>query len=91
MMTQYYLGWSLQELGRHEEAVEAFSKGIPYQTDFAYAYFRRGLSLESLGRMDDAKSDFKKVATLITTPNKGYTADKELPPILKKLAEHGIE
>jgi tetratricopeptide (TPR) repeat protein len=91
MMTQYHLGWSLQELGRHEEAVAAFSKGIPRQTDFAYAYFRRGLSLEVLGRKDDAKRDFEKVATLIATPSKGNTLDDELSPILKKLDEYGIK
>jgi tetratricopeptide (TPR) repeat protein len=91
MMTQYQLGWTYQELGKHREAVAAFTKGIPQQTDFAFAYYKRGLSFEALGQKEAARSDFQQVKTLIATDNRGTVTNKELPYIRKKLAEYGIE
>ncbi len=90
MMTQYQLGWTYQELGKHRDAVAAFTKGIPQQTDFAFAYYKRGLSFEALGQKEAARSDFQKVKALIATDNRGTVTDKELPHIRKKLAEHGV-
>ncbi len=89
-MTQYQLGWTYQELGRHEEAIAAFSKGIPQQADFAFAYYRRGLSFESLGQKEAARADFQKVRALVATADRGKVSDKELPDIRKKLAEYGV-
>jgi tetratricopeptide (TPR) repeat protein len=64
MMVQYHLGWSHQLAGNQEKAIEAFSTGIPYQPDFAYAYWRRAVSYEKLGKLDLAKSDLKSAATM---------------------------
>lgn len=58
MMTQYNLGWSLYELGRYEEAIAAFTKGIPDQPDYPFVYFRRGLAYDKIGRVEPAESDF---------------------------------
>lgn len=91
MMTQYQLGWTYQELEKHKEAIIAFTKGIPQQTDFAFAYYKRGLSFEALGQKEAARSDFQQVKALIATDNRGTVTNKELPYIRKKLAEYGIE
>lgn len=58
MMTQYNLGWSLYELGRFEEAVEAFSTGMRLQPDYPFAYLRRGLVFYNQGKSISAKEDF---------------------------------
>jgi tetratricopeptide (TPR) repeat protein len=58
MMTQYNLGWSLYELGRYDEAIAAFSRGIPSQPDYPFVYFRRGLAYDRVGRTDEADADF---------------------------------
>lgn len=60
MMTLYNLGWSLQELGKYEESIEAFNKGIPAQPDFPFVYWRRGLSYHALGKKVEAKKDFQE-------------------------------
>ncbi len=57
-MTQYNLGWSLYELGRLEEAAEAFSLGIRYESDYPFAYLRRGLVFYYQGKGASAKEDF---------------------------------
>lgn len=91
MMTQYNLGWTLQELGQHEEAIAAFSRGIPVQSEYAFVYYRRGLSQEALGRKDAARADFEKVAGLIKTPEAERKSGKYLPQIREKLKEYGIQ
>lgn len=92
MMTQYNLGWTLQELERHEEAIDAFSKGIPTQPDYPFVYYRRGLSLEALGRKKEAHADFEKLAGLIkTTPGTKVKSGKHLSPIREKLKQYGIQ
>lgn len=58
MMTQYNLGWTLSELGRYEEAIAAFSRGIARHSDYPFAYFRRGLAYHRVGQSDKAESDF---------------------------------
>ena len=91
MVTQYHLGWTFQELKRHEDAVAAFSRGIPNQPEFAYAYYRRGLSLEALGKKKLARADFEKVGQLIKRHDRGNTSETEIPVLRKKLDEYGIQ
>ena len=78
MATQYNLGWTLYELSRFDEAVEAFSRGIPQQPDYAFAYLRRGFAYYQQGKDILAKEDFSEFLTLI--------AEKEvnIPTDLKK-------
>ncbi|MCP4432855.1 MAG: tetratricopeptide repeat protein [Gammaproteobacteria bacterium] len=65
MMTQYNLGWSLYELGRYEEAIEAFNKGIPQQPDYPFVYLRRGLAFYQQGKQKSAQEDFSEFLLLI--------------------------
>lgn len=90
MMTLYNLGWTLQELGKHEEAIAAFTRGIPAQPDYAFVYYRRGISLEKAGRKDAAYSDFEKVSRLIQPSQVTGLSAKYLPQVREKLNEHGL-
>ena len=90
MMTLYNLGWTLQELGKHEEACAAFTRGISAQPDYAFAYYRRGISLEKAGRKDAAYSDFEKVSRLIQPSQVTGLSAKYLPQVREKLNEHGL-
>ncbi len=78
MMTQYNLGWSLYELGRFDEAHEAFTTGIRHQPDYAFAYLRRGLVFYHQGKKASARENFSDFLML--------TADQSvnIPSALKK-------
>ena len=69
MMTQYNLGWSLHEVGRFEEAVAAYSKGLASQPDYPFAYFRRGLAYDRLGRVTEAREDFDLFVSILYGEN----------------------
>jgi tetratricopeptide (TPR) repeat protein len=91
MMTQYNKGWSLLELGRHKEAVEAFTKGLPIQPDYAFVYWRRGLAYESLGNKELAKRDFERCAELLISKNNVAAAGDLLPAMRQKLRQYGLD
>lgn len=90
MMTQYNKGWSLLELGRHREAVEAFTKGLPIQPDYAFVYWRRGLAYEGLGDKRQARSDFERAATLLIDKGNVAAAGDLLPAMREKLRQYGL-
>jgi len=90
MMTQYNKGWSLLELGRHQEAVEAFTKGIPVQPDYAFAYWRRGLAYEGLGEKIKAQADFERSARLLIEKNNVAAAGELLPAMREKLRQYDL-
>jgi tetratricopeptide (TPR) repeat protein len=91
MMTQYNKGWSLLELGRHAEAVAAFTKGIPVQPDYAFVYWRRGLAHEGVGDKAQARADFEKSARLLIEKNNIAAAGELLPAMREKLRQYGID
>ena len=64
MMTQYNLGWTLYELGRYEEAIAAFTRGIPHQPDYPFVYYRRGLAYHKSDNVAAAAADFEKFVAL---------------------------
>lgn len=65
MMTQYNLGWSLYELGRYDEAIAAYSKGITSRPDYPFVYFRRGLAYDKVGRVAEAEDDFDLFVSIL--------------------------
>ena len=91
MMTQYHKGWSLLELGRHKEAAEAFTKGIPAQPDYAFVYWRRGLAYEGLGKKQLARRDFEHCAQLLISKNEVASAGELLPAMRAKLRQYGLD
>jgi len=90
MMTQYHLGWTLLELGRPSEAIEAFSRGIPYQPNYPFVYWRRGLAYEALGEREKAREDFELTAKYLSAPEQQAAAGHLLPEIRNKLEAYGI-
>lgn len=90
MQTQYHLGWTLQELGRHEEAAKAFTRGLTAQPDFAFAYYRLGLCLEALNLKEAANNNFKTTAALINALEKEPNHSKEFDKVKLKLKEYNL-
>jgi tetratricopeptide (TPR) repeat protein len=91
MMTQYHLGWTLLELGRPREAVEAFSRGIPFQPEYPFVYWRRGLAYEALGQRAKARKDFELTAKYLSSPQQEAAAGDLLPVIRAKLRSYGLD
>lgn len=90
MPTQYHLGWTLQELGRHEEAVQAFLRGLTAQPEYAFAYFRLGLSFEALNLKEVAINYFKTTVTLINALEQEPNPNKEFDKVKLKLKEYNF-
>ena len=90
MMTQYHKGWILHELGRHREAIQAFSAGIPLQPSYAFAYWRRGLAYERLGEVKLAARDFEECARLLAAGKLTPPGDELLGGIRAKLRQYGL-
>ncbi|WP_171163848.1 tetratricopeptide repeat protein [Usitatibacter palustris] len=90
IMTQYHLGWTFAEMGRHEEAVTAFTRGITVQPDYAWIYWRRGLSYEHLGRRDEAREDFRKADALVKRKPADEDSILMVPHLKAKVSEYGI-
>lgn len=90
MMTQYHLGWIYYELKMYEQAVEEFTKGIPSQPDFSFVYYRRGLAFHSMGRTEDAKSDFTKFSKLLLPEVIDPRSKEELINNLELLEQYNV-
>jgi tetratricopeptide (TPR) repeat protein len=76
MAVSYHRGQALHRLGRYSEAIAAYSKGLEKQSDYAYAYYRRGLANEALGNILDAERDMRSAANF--EPKDGFEADVAL-------------
>ncbi len=57
MPFHYHRGWTLTELGRYDEAVSEFTKGMEAQPDYSWAFERRACAFAKLGRPKDAIAD----------------------------------
>lgn len=90
MMTQYNLGWTLSELGRYNDAVKAFSQGIPMQPDYPYVYWRRGLAFEALDQQKNAIADFEQAAQLFIEFKEKWV-NEDLTAVREKLKDYGFE
>ena len=61
----YNLGYALQQLGRQEEALAAFSQAVAQMPDDLDAVMSRGHTLAILGRYEAAATDFAKATRLV--------------------------
>jgi tetratricopeptide (TPR) repeat protein len=92
MMTQYHLGWTLSALGRYDEAVQAFTRGIPDQPDYPFVYWRRGLAYEALKQPENARADFDRFAEKLSASDAERFASRDmLPEIHEKLKQYGLD
>jgi tetratricopeptide (TPR) repeat protein len=53
-------GYSLTELGRLEEALEAYDRAIELQSDYSWAWARKGRTLRLLARYEEALKCYNK-------------------------------
>jgi len=68
----YWKGMALRELERYPESIECFTLAIKYDRDpfkgnpslLGEVYYQRGQSLEVLGQLEDALSDYEKAIEL---------------------------
>ncbi|MBD1830240.1 tetratricopeptide repeat protein [Microcoleus vaginatus GB1-A2] len=60
----HYLGNSLQESGRFDEAVAAYKKAIELTPDFSWSYHSLGDVLLKLGKWEEAVAAYKKAVEL---------------------------
>ncbi len=93
MPTHYHRGLTLSAMGRHEDAVAAFTRGVPAQPDYPMVYWERGWSLEALGRKDEARADFERFASRMPRwiRLRGRPDAERLQMYRDKLAEYGLE
>jgi len=61
MAVYFHLGWTLHELRRFAEAIDAYTKGIGKQPGFEGIYLRRALSSEAMGERGKARMDLLKI------------------------------
>ena len=58
------LGVSRTQIGKLDEAIEAYKKSILLKPDFALAHYNLGSTLQELGRLDEAEASYTKAITL---------------------------
>ena len=58
------LGVSRTQIGKLDEAIEAYKKSISLKPDFALAHYNLASTLQELGRLEDAEASFKQAITL---------------------------
>ena len=57
-------GVALDNLGRHEEAIEKYGKAVELDPKYASAYSNWGLALADLGRREEAVEKFEEFLRL---------------------------
>ena len=57
----FHFGWTLHELTRYAEALDAYARGIEKQPGFEGIYLRRALSHEALGERGKARADIARI------------------------------
>lgn len=83
MAVFYHTGLTYYEAGEYQQAIEAFSEGVPKQPDYGWVFYHRALAYEALGDKTQAKEDLSKARELI--PLEGYNTDLE-----RKFTEYGL-
>jgi len=59
MPYHYHRGWTLEEMGRWDEAIADFTEGLKFQPDYDGAYWRRACAYAETGRLGEALADFR--------------------------------
>src|SRR5690606_18832483 len=90
MMIQYHKGWTLQEMGRHRQAIEAFTAGIPDQADYPFLYLRRAASFAAVKNSDAAKEDMRRFSELLTAEWRKHISAQQLSVYREQVLGYGL-
>lgn len=87
MSYYYHLGWTYAEMGEAAKAIDAYSEGLKTQPNYPFAYWRRGMAYENLGKATEAQADYKKAYDLgmQKNPEKFKEFLNENPDVAEKL------
>jgi tetratricopeptide (TPR) repeat protein len=91
MMVLFNLGWTLLELKRYDEAIDAFTQGIAHQPDFPFSYWRRALAYEALGREGEARADIAAAARFLLTGSTKFPEDASVAALRVKVRQYGLD
>ena len=72
-LARYGLATELKNQGRGDEAVAEFRTLLERNPDYAAAYFHAGRTLESLGRIDEAREIMEKGIEVTTRTGDAHT------------------
>ena len=88
----YHLGWTYQQMGRHNDAISTYTAGIPEQPDYPYLYYRRALSYEAINNPQRAISDMRFFYNLAIEkdPDQFEKVLNDYPDIREKLVEYKL-
>jgi tetratricopeptide (TPR) repeat protein len=64
MSYYYHLGWTYSDMGEYAKAIEAYSEGLKTEPQFPFAFWRRGIAYEKLGKAAEAQADYRQAYTL---------------------------
>ena len=83
----YHLGWTYADMGDYNKAIDAYSEGLKTDPNFLFAYWRRGLAYEKLGKTSEAQADYKEAyeTGMEKNPEKFKDFLNENPDIGEKL------
>ncbi|MFN7570848.1 MAG: hypothetical protein ACK5TK_05230 [Betaproteobacteria bacterium] len=90
MMIQYHKGWTLQEMGRHREAINAFTAGIPDQVDFPFVYWRRADSYAAIANREAAVADMQKFSELFTAEWRKHSTEQRISQYREQVRSYGL-
>ncbi len=84
----FHLGWTLHELKRFVEAVDAYDLGVAKQPRFEGIYLRRALAHDTLGDAERARADLVRAIALSAA--KGIQPDQAPEEYRRKFVEYGL-
>ena len=91
MMIQYHKGWTLQEMGRHREAIEAFSSGAQAQVDFPFMYWKRAASYAAIAEREAAVADMRRFSELFTADWRMHSSAQQLSQYREQIRSYGLK
>lgn len=91
MMTNYHKGWTLQEAGRHREAIAAFTYALPAQPNFPFLFWRRAISQQAQGNVKEAAADMRQFAALYTDEWRKHSTETQRSEYRAMVNQYGIK
>lgn len=90
MIIQYHKGWTLQEMGRHREAIEAFTTGVPDQIKFPFVYWKRAAAYSAIANREAAVADMRRFSELFTAEWRKHSSVQQLSDYREQIRSYGL-